>query len=107
MKPETRNIRAFGTSCAVTAPAPRLNLETCQTFEKEVRAHLPVGCNRIDIDMAHTEFVDSSGIGTLVALRKSVGSDGVVSLINPTEFVRRVLKLTRMHSVFDIQPPLD
>lgn len=93
--------------CTVKAPAPRLNLENSDAFKSDVRSRMSQECKRISVDMSETEFVDSSGIGALVALRKAVGPEGTVTLSQPTDYVRRVLKLTRMESVFEVQPPLD
>jgi len=96
-----------GLSQSVTAPSPRLNLSNCDDFKSEAIRRIGNDCRRLTIDMSETEFVDSSGIGALVALRKAVSAEGTVVLVNPTEFVRRVLRLTRMETVFQIEPPLD
>lgn len=107
MNPQSDPTPVTAMVCSVKAPAPRLNLENSDAFKSDVRARMPHQCKRIAVDMSETDFVDSSGIGALVALRKAVGPDGTVMLSQPTAYVRRVLKLTRMESVFEVQPPLD
>ncbi|MEM9145402.1 MAG: STAS domain-containing protein [Pseudomonadota bacterium] len=98
---------AGGAEYRVAAPSPRLNLENAEDFKNDVRSRMGSQCRKLTIDLAQTEFIDSSGIGALVGLRKAVGPDGTVVLLNPADFVQRVLKLTRMESVFQISPPLN
>lgn len=59
------------------------------------------------IDMSNVEFMDSSGLGALVAVFKLVGRDRLFRLAGLREPVERVLKLTRMDSVFSIFGDVD
>ena len=52
------------------------------------------------LDLAGVTAIDAAGIGALVALQAA----GVyLKLMNPTESVREVLRLTGMESVFEIE----
>ncbi|MEM6663848.1 MAG: STAS domain-containing protein, partial [Pseudomonadota bacterium] len=55
------------------------------------------------INMGNVEFIDSSGVGALVALRKAMGEDGIVTLINTHDFVDRVITLTNLSRVFQVR----
>ena len=57
----------------------------------------------IEIDLSLTVFVDSCGLGALIAFRNTVeGRGGVVRVLNPTAPVQRILELTRLHRVLEI-----
>src|SRR5438105_13267597 len=53
----------------------------------------------IVLDLAEVNAIDAAGIGALVSLQAA----GVyLKLMNPTEPVRAVLRLTRMEAVFEV-----
>lgn len=52
------------------------------------------GATTIAIDCTGLEFLDSSGIGVLIAVRKRLGHDGSLTLQSPPAHVRKVLELT-------------
>jgi anti-sigma B factor antagonist len=52
------------------------------------------GVTTIVIDCTGLEFLDSSGIGVLIAVRKRLGDDGSLTLRSPPAHVRKVLELT-------------
>lgn len=69
----------------------------------DVRAALTDAHQTIDFDLSETSFLDSSGLGTLISLHKTMTSkSGCVRLINPTPVATQVLELTRMHRIFEI-----
>ena len=53
--------------------------------------------------MSRTRFLDSSGLGALISIHKTLCSrQGVVRIVNPTPQVQQILELTRMHRIFEI-----
>ena len=55
------------------------------------------------MDLAKVEFMDSSGLGTLIALLKRVaGRGGDLKLCCIQKKVRLVFEITRAHRVFEI-----
>ncbi|MDH3538163.1 MAG: STAS domain-containing protein [Gammaproteobacteria bacterium] len=55
------------------------------------------------LDLSRVEFIDSSGLSILVSALKAVQPlDGEVLLLKPTDNVRALIELTRLHQVFDI-----
>ena len=93
------------TQATMTLDGPRLNLENCDQIKQQGKAPISSsGASHLTIDMARVTFVDSSGLGALVALRKAVGANGSVTLNNPNDFVMRVLDLTKLRNVFQVAP---
>ena len=79
-----------------TAPELRRAL-----FDPEV-----VGAPLVVVDLARVSFLDSVGIGALVAARRWLTSrgTGLVLVCGDTQ-PRRVLTMTGLHKVFDIALP--
>ncbi len=72
-------------------------------FRDQVRSALADDRRNIDVDLSETSFVDSSGLGALIALHKSAcNRKGVLRLLNPKPAVQQILELTRMHRLFEI-----
>ena len=74
------------------------------SFRSELSA-LPSGVKQIEIDLAHTDFVDCTGLGALVSLWKTAGGhNGAIRIrvINPPQMVQRMWSLLRLDRVFPI-----
>ena len=69
----------------------------------DIRNALPASATSLDLDLSGVTFLDSSGLGALISLHKTMRSrNGTVRLINPAANVRQILELTRLHRVFEI-----
>lgn len=83
-----------------------LNAANSAAFRDEARAALKENVGTIDVDLSKTRFVDSSGLGTLIALHKTMcARGGNVRILNPALSVLQILELTRLHRVFEIVKP--
>lgn len=61
--------------------------------------------NRVVIDLSRLQFVDSSGLGSLLScLRTLSAKGGDLKLCGMTKQVRAAFELVRMHRIFDIFP---
>ncbi len=80
-----------------------LNAANAGHFRDRARAAIQPEHSRVDLDLSMTRFVDSSGLGALIALNKLMNSrQGHVRILNPLPAVLQILELTRMHRVFEI-----
>jgi anti-sigma B factor antagonist len=80
-----------------------LGASNATAFRDRVRSTLPEKLKIMEIDLSLTAFVDSCGLGALIALHKTMcARNGVVRLLNPTAPVRQILELTRMHRIFEV-----
>jgi anti-sigma B factor antagonist len=72
-------------------------------FRDWVRSSLKNGQKNIEVDLSQTTYVDSCGLGALIALHKTAcGRQGTVRLLHPQPPVQQILELTRMHRIFEI-----
>jgi anti-sigma B factor antagonist len=82
-----------------------LDAANSNTFRDRIRAALPPDLKAIEIDLSLTVFVDSCGLGALIAVHKTACSHngGIpIRLLNPTPPVQQIFELTRMHRLFEI-----
>ena len=72
-----------------------------------MRSQTDDGPDLVILDLQQVQFVDSSGLGAIVASMKAMGKGRTLALagLNPT--VEKVFRLTRMDSVFKLFPKLD
>ena len=61
------------------------------------------GERNIEVDLSQATFIDSCGLGALIALHKSAATrKGKLSLLKPQPSILQILELTRLDTVFDI-----
>lgn len=83
-----------------------LNAANAATFRDQIRTALQPEHARLDLDFAQLRFLDSSGLGALIALHKAMQArQGGVRILSAQPHVLQVLELTRMHRVFELVQP--
>jgi anti-sigma B factor antagonist len=65
------------------------------------------GPGRVVLDLARVQFLDSSGLGAIVAVKKLLAPERVLELSGLTPTVEKVFRLTRMDSIFTIHPTIE
>jgi len=84
-----------------------LDVASAPTFQTALRSILDEGGNRVAVDMAGVSFMDSSGLGVLIAAyRRLSGGGGRIALVNVVPAVHKVLQLTRTDRLFDLHDTL-
>jgi anti-anti-sigma factor len=80
-----------------------LNATNAGAFRDATRAALTDATTVVDVDLSLARFLDSSGLGALIALQKTLaGRGGRVRLLNPTATTQQILELTRLHRILEI-----
>lgn len=87
--------------CVVKA-AGELDIAAAPEFIDVVRASLG-RCTTVELDLGDVTFIDSSGLGALVRLRKEADAqDASLRLTEVSAATNRLLRLTGLIDVFDI-----
>ncbi len=94
-------------TCIVRFGETRLDAAVALDAKDAVRLSVPDDARHVVLDMQQVEFLDSSGLGALVALLKHFGPDRRMDLASLRPNVVRVFRLTRMDSVFTIHPAVE
>lgn len=71
-----------------------VDMATAPQLRDTLMALVDAGVTRVELDCRGLDFLDSSGIGVLIAVRKRLGDDGSLTLEAPPAHVRKVLELT-------------
>lgn len=85
---------------------PRIDAAGAIGFKEAVRAATARPGSPVILDLSRVEFLDSSGLGALVAVLKLLGRERPLELAGLTAPVARVLRLTRMDSIFTLHANL-
>lgn len=89
----------------VLSPRGDLDADAAADFRERVDALLDAGKHYFVVDLSEVDFVDSSGLASLVRLYKHVRiGEGDVRLAAVPKEIGQVLELTRLNRVFDIFP---
>ena len=89
-----------GDLLALTLDDQRLDAAVALKFKEAMRGAVSGHDGRVVLDMHNIAFLDSSGLGALVAGMKMLGAGRRLELARCGPIVSKVLKLTRMDAVF-------
>ncbi len=86
----------------------RIDASSAIQFKDRMRELTQTPGPRVMLDLSQVGFIDSSGLGAVVAVLKALGPACKLELAGLTPTVQKVFRLTRMDSVFTIhdQPPV-
>jgi anti-sigma B factor antagonist len=103
-KNSTMNIRhrIEGNTLVVKILAARLDAESAPEIKRRIADWIRSGHRRLVLDVADVEFIDSSGLHTLVFALKQLGSDQDLAISGPRDAVLNMFKLTRLYQIFNI-----
>lgn len=91
----------------VTVNAERIDAVMAIQFKEDMRAETEAAPDRVILDLSAVNFIDSSGLGAIVAAMKQLGDHRRLDLAGLTPVVDKVFRLTRMDTVFKLFPSLD
>lgn len=94
--------RSIDDMLVVTALEPRIDAAGAIRFKDRMRELVQNPAPRVILDLSQVNFLDSSGLGAVVAVMKILGPERKLELSGLTPTVQKVFRLTRMDSVFTI-----
>jgi anti-sigma B factor antagonist len=101
--------RPHGAALLVEVGESRIDAAIAIQFKEAMRAAVTDGDGPVVLDLSNVQFLDSSGLGALVALLKMLGRERPLELACLQPTVAKVLRLTRMDTIFTIHetvPPV-
>lgn len=96
-----------GTTQIITVHNDRIDAAMAIQFKDDMRAKTEVEARRVVLDLSRVEFIDSSGLGAIVASMKQLGDGRTLDLAGLQPVVEKVFRLTRMDTVFNLFGSLD
>lgn len=80
----------------------RIDAACAIDFKEAVRHAAELPGSPVILDLSRVTFLDSSGLGAVVAVKKLFGPERPLQLAAVTPNVAKVFRLTRMDSIFTI-----
>lgn len=91
----------------ITVQEQRIDAAVALAFKDRMRELTEGGARTVVLDLDHVSFIDSSGLGAIVAAMKNLSPDRRLVLAGLTVAVEKVFRLTRMDSVFGLYSTVD
>jgi anti-sigma B factor antagonist len=81
----------------------RLDLTSANELKSASRDIMGTGSRKMILNMGKVDFINSSGLGTLVSILKDVRSaNGRLKLSNLAPYVKEIFEITQLNNIFDI-----
>ncbi|WP_196062474.1 MULTISPECIES: STAS domain-containing protein [unclassified Serratia (in: enterobacteria)] len=94
--------QSIGNVLVVTLLDRRLDASVSTQFKEDIQAMIAQGTHHILLDFGQVDFIDSSFLGTLVSLLKSLHGKGELAVCSLNNNIHSMFKLTRMDKIFTI-----
>ncbi len=91
----------------VRVDAARIDAAVALRFKDLMRETTAGEAERILLDLGAVDFIDSSGLGAIVAAMKQLGPGQRIDLVALRPNVDKVFRLTRMDTIFAIHADID
>ncbi len=92
----------------IVALSGELDVESSQKMKNDVRKKISSETSNIVIDLTNVNYVDSSGLGTLIALQKDARfNGGSLCIVGASQQIKRVMKMTNLDKLFQLYDKLD
>jgi anti-sigma B factor antagonist len=85
----------------------RLDARIADQFKQAMGELIAAGGNRMVLDLSAVNFVDSSGLGAIVAALKTLDGNGQLVIAGLRDSTLAMFRLTRMDRVFSIYDDID
>ena len=95
------SVRKIGNAVVIEMKGTLMGNEESQKFQKTLSEWIQMGDTLFLLDLGSLEFMDSSGIGMLLACQGKVNkASGQIILVNVPDQVRESLKLANLEGAF-------
>jgi anti-sigma B factor antagonist len=79
-----------------------------EALRKQFQDVVDAGHKRIILNLAGVDYIDSAGLGALVAGSSSIRrAGGELKLVNLTDRIRGLMQITRLSTIFEVHDSLE
>jgi len=98
----TLTAKKQGNTLIIQVENDRIDASGALGFKDEFVSLVSDDSDRVILNLENVEFIDSSGLGAVVAAMKTLKKSQKMDLAALHPIVRQVFKLTKLDTVFDI-----
>ena len=98
---------SHGDLLIVQVCSPRIDASKAPEFKQEITSRIESGHTKLLLDFSMIDFIDSTGLGALVACMRRLGGRDKLSIVGAKGAVSRLFAMTRMDQVFALYPTMD
>jgi len=85
----------------------RLIMQHGAKLQSEVKRQVGDGARRVLVDMTEVEYIDSYGLGQMVACMKTLGEQkGKIRFAGLTDKVKKLIDISAVYKILDLDPDL-
>ena len=99
--------RSEASSLVVLLRDDHLGADVAAEFKRQVMGQLSAGVRVVLLEISQVTFIDSTGLGALVAIRKRLGDGGVLGICGSQPLMLELFQLTRLDKIFQFFPDID
>ncbi|WP_136439738.1 STAS domain-containing protein [Pacificoceanicola onchidii] len=99
--------QTHGSIEVITVDADRIDAAVAIQFKDQMREAVAETGDRVILNLENVAFIDSSGLGAIVAAMKLMPDGKKLELAGLTTTVDKVFRMTRMDSIFAIHSDVD
>lgn len=76
-------------------------------FQQQIDPFIEEGTKKFILDLEDVSFIDSTGLGAIIAFRKRIPEDGELVVCHVSQQVENLFKLTRLNKVLLMSSDID
>ncbi len=99
--------RRIGSNIVLEILESRLGADKAAAFKESLGLYFTGGPVSLVLDLSKVDFIDSSGLGAILGLRKRMPAGSDLVICGTTSSVSSMFKLTRLDRVFTIYKTID
>ena len=97
-----------GENCARLSLRGELDVASASEFMEELSLINQSGVAELTVDLSELSYIDPTGLSVLaVEQRRAAASGMTLHIASPSDFVRRMLRITGLINVLDVSPLID
>lgn len=94
-------------STSVVSVTGDIDLFTAPELRQRVFAAVSRGTRRVVVDLSETTFIDSAGLGVLIAAHRRLEPRGALIVVCDHDSIVKTFRITGLDGVFTLVPSLD
>ncbi len=101
------NLRELDAATTVVAVEGELDLASAPSLKWSLTDLLDSGARRVVLDLSGVTFIDSTALGVLVGVHRTLADEGRLAIAGAHTEVQNIFELTGLDASFEMFPALD